>query len=147
MELVEGLQGQHALIFYNFKHDLERIQKAVKKMKLRVGILKSSEDIAIWNNRELDILLAHPASAAYGLNLQDGGNHIIWFGLNWSLELYKQANARLYRQGQKQKVVVHHLVAVGCMDENVLAALEEKDTNQNRLLEILKARIKKVKGE
>lgn len=144
-ELLEALQGQHALIFYNFKHDLERIQKAVKKMKLRVGILKSAEDIAKWNNGELDILLAHPASAAYGLNLQDGGNHIIWFGLNWSLELYKQANARLYRQGQKQKVVIHHLVAVGCMDENVLAALEEKDSNQNKLLEILKARIKQVK--
>lgn len=115
-------------------------------MKLRVGILKDSEDIAKWNRRELDILLAHPASAAYGLNLQDGGNHIIWFGLNWSLELYKQANARLYRQGQKETVFVHHLVAADCMDENVLAALEEKDINQNRLLEVLKARIKQVKG-
>lgn len=147
MELIEGLQGQHALIFYNFKHDLERIQKAIKKMKLRVGILKSAEDITKWNNGELDILLAHPASAAYGLNLQEGGNHVIWFGLNWSLELYKQANARLYRQGQKEKVVIHHLVAVECVDENVLAALEEKDSNQNKLLEILKARIKQVKQE
>ena len=146
-ELIEALQGQPALVFYNFKHDLVRLEKALKSMKLRVGILKSSEDIAKWNNRELDVLLAHPASAAYGLNLQDGGNHIIWFGLNWSLELYKQANARLYRQGQKTTVVVHHLVASGCVDENVLAALEEKDTNQNKLLEILKARIKQVKGE
>lgn len=146
-ELIEALQGQPALVFYNFKHDLMRLEKALKSMKLRVGILKSSEDIAKWNNRELDVLLAHPASAAYGLNLQDGGNHIIWFGLNWSLELYKQANARLYRQGQKTTVVVHHLVASGCVDENVLAALEEKDTNQNKLLEILKARIKQVKGE
>lgn len=146
-ELIEALQGQPALVFYNFKHDLARLQKVLKSMKLRVGVLKSSEDIAKWNNRELDILLAHPASAAYGLNLQDGGNHIIWFGLNWSLELYKQANARLYRQGQKATVVVHHLVASGCVDENVLAALEEKDTNQNKLLEILKARIKQVKGE
>ena len=146
-ELIEALQGQPALVFYNFKHDLVRLEKVLKSMKLRVGVLKSSEDIAKWNNRELDILLAHPASAAYGLNLQDGGNHIIWFGLNWSLELYKQANARLYRQGQKATVVVHHLVASGCVDENVLAALEEKDTNQNKLLEILKARIKQVKGE
>lgn len=145
-ELIEALQGQPALVFYNFKHDLARLQKVLKSMKLRVGVLKSSEDIAKWNNRELDILLAHPASAAYGLNLQDGGNHIIWFGLNWSLELYKQANARLYRQGQKSTVVVHHLVASGCVDENVLAALDEKDTNQNKLLEILKARIKQVKG-
>lgn len=144
-ELIEALQGQPALVFYNFKHDLVRLEKVLKSMKLRVGVLKSSEDIAKWNNRELDILLAHPASAAYGLNLQDGGNHIIWFGLNWSLELYKQANARLYRQGQKATVVVHHLVASGCVDENVLAALEEKDTNQNKLLEILKARIKQVK--
>ncbi len=147
MELVEALQGQPALIFYNFKHDLSRIEQALKKIKLRVGILKSPEDIAKWNNRELDILLAHPASAAYGLNLQDGGNHIIWFGLNWSLELYKQANARLYRQGQKENVVIHHLVAAGTMDESVLAALDEKDVNQNRLLEILKARIKEIKGE
>lgn len=146
-ELLEALQGQHALIFYNFKHDLERIQKAVMKMKLRVGILKSAEDIAKWNSGELDILLAHPASAAYGLNLQDGGNHIIWFGLNWSLELYKQANARLYRQGQKQKVVVHLLVAADCRDEDVLEALEGKDLNQNKLLESLKARIKRVKQE
>lgn len=147
MELVEALQGQPALIFYNFKHDLSRIEQALKKMKLRVGILKSPEDIAKWNSRELDILLAHPASAAYGLNLQDGGNHIIWFGLNWSLELYKQANARLYRQGQKENVVIHHLVAAGTMDESVLTALDEKDVNQNRLLEILKARIKEIKGE
>ena len=145
-ELVEGLQGQPALVFYSFKHDLDRLQKVLKSMKLRVGVLKSSEDIAKWNNKELDILLAHPASAAYGLNLQDGGNHIIWFGLNWSLELYKQANARLYRQGQKETVVVHHLVTANSVDENVLSALEEKDVNQNKLLEILKARIIQVKG-
>lgn len=144
-ELIEGLQGQSALIFYSFKHDLERIEKVLKKMKLKIGILKSSDDIARWNNRELDILLAHPASAAYGLNLQDGGNHIIWFGLNWSLELYKQANARLYRQGQKETVIIHHLITEGSVDENVLYALQQKDQNQNRLLEILKARIKKVK--
>lgn len=146
-ELIESLQGQPALVFYNFKHDLYRLEKLLKQMKLRVGVLKSSEDIAKWNNRELDILLAHPASAAYGLNLQDGGNHIIWFGLNWSLELYKQANARLYRQGQKETVIIHQLIASGCMDENVLYALEEKDSNQNKLLEVLKARIKKVKEE
>lgn len=146
-ELVEALNGKPALVFYSFKHDLDRLEKLLKSMKLRVGILKSSEDIAKWNNKELDILLAHPASAAYGLNLQDGGNHIIWFGLNWSLELYKQANARLFRQGQKETVVVHHLVTAGSVDENVLSALEEKDVNQNKLLEILKARIKQVKGE
>lgn len=144
-ELVESLQGQPALVFYSFKHDLERLQKALKSMKLKVGVLNSSEDIAKWNNKELDILLAHPASAAYGLNLQDGGNHIIWFGLNWSLELYKQAIARLYRQGQKETVFVHQLVTADSEDEDVLAALDDKDVNQNKLLESLKARIKKVK--
>lgn len=133
------------MVFYNFKSDLERIQKAVKKLKLRVGVLKDKEDIAKWNNRELDILLAHPASAAYGLNLQDGGNHIVWFGLNWSLELYQQANARLYRQGQKENVIVHILVADGCRDIDVIQALEDKNKGQEMLLNSLKARIKKVK--
>lgn len=146
-EQIEALQGQAALIFYNFKHDLNRIEKLLKQMKVNYGVLKSSEDIARWNNKKLNILLAHPASAAYGLNLQDGGHHVIWFGLNWSLELYKQANARLYRQGQKETVIIHHLVSVGTMDENVLEALKEKDTNQNKLLELLKARIKKIKEE
>lgn len=146
LELIEEAQGQPILIFYNFQSDLDRIVKALKKLKLRVGILKDSQDIARWNDRELDILLAHPASAAYGLNLQDGGNHIVWFGLNWSLELYKQANARLYRQGQKEKVVIHHLVADGCRDVDVMQALEGKDVDQNALLESLKARIRKVKG-
>lgn len=147
IELIEEAQGQPMLIFYNFKSDLERIEKALKKLKLRTGILKSSDDIAKWNNKELDILLAHPASAAYGLNLQDGGNHIVWFGLNWSLELYQQANARLYRQGQKNTVFIHNLVIDGCRDEDVIYALEDKDKGQEALLESLKARIKKIKEE
>ena len=146
-EQIEALQGQAALIFYNFKHDLDRIEKLLKQMKINYGVLKSSEDIAKWNKQELNVLLAHPASAAYGLNLQEGGHHVIWFGLNWSLELYKQANARLYRQGQKETVIIHHLVSSGTMDENVLEALKEKDTNQNKLLELLKARIKKIKED
>lgn len=145
IELVEEAQRQPILIFYNFKSDLERIQKALKKLKLRVGILKDSSDIAKWNNKELDILLAHPASAAYGLNLQDGGNHIVWFGLNWSLELYQQANARLYRQGQKENVIIHHLVVDGCRDVDVMSALQDKDKGQEMLLESLRARIKKAK--
>ena len=146
-EQIEALQGQAALIFYNFKHDLDRIEKLLKQMKINYGVLKSSEDIAKWNKQELNVLLAHPASTAYGLNLQEGGHHVIWFGLNWSLELYKQANARLYRQGQKETVIIHHLVSSGTMDENVLEALKEKDTNQNKLLELLKARIKKIKED
>ena len=133
--------------FYNFQHDLERIQREIKKLKLKVGILKDSKDIAKWNNRELDILLAHPAGAAYGLNLQDGGNHIVWFGLNWSLELYQQANARLYRQGQTQTVFIHNLAIESCRDIDVIDALEGKDANQEALLESLKARIKQVKEE
>lgn len=147
LELIEEAQGKSLLVFYNFKHDLERIQKAVKKLKLRVGILKDSKDIEKWNNHELDILLAHPASAAYGLNLQDGGSHIVWFGLNYSLELYSQANARLYRQGQKNTVFIHNLVIDGCRDIDVLDALEHKNDSQEALLKSLKARIKKVKEE
>lgn len=145
LELVEEANGQSLLVFYNFQHDLERIQKALKKLKIRVGILKDSSGIEKWNNKELDILLAHPASAAYGLNLQDGGSHIVWFGLNWSLELYQQANARLYRQGQKDTVFIHNLIADECRDIDVIDALEGKNANQEALLESLKARIKKVK--
>ncbi len=145
LELIEAVQGQPLLVFYNFRHDLERIEKELKKLKLRYGILKDSQDIAKWNNKELDILLAHPASAAYGLNLQDGGSHIVWFGLNYSLELYQQANARLYRQGQKNTVFIHNLVIDECRDIDVLNALENKNNNQEALLASLKARIKKVK--
>ncbi len=147
LELIEEAQGQPLLIFYNFKSDLERIQKALKSLKLRIGILKDSNDITQWNNKELDILLAHPASAAYGLNLQDGGNHIVWFGLNWSLELYQQANARLYRQGQTQTVFIHNLVIDGGRDVDVIEALESKKDGQEALLNSLKARIRKVKEE
>lgn len=145
IELIEEAQGQPLLIFYNFRHDLERIQKALKKLKLRIGVLKDSQDIAKWNNKELDILLAHPASTAYGLNLQDGGNRIVWFGLNWSLELYQQANARLYRQGQQNTVFIHNLAVDKCRDVDVISALEDKNSSQEALLESLKARIKKVK--
>ena len=146
MEMLEELNGQPVLIFYNFRSDLERIQDAVKKLKLRVGILKDAKDIEKWNAGELDVLLAHPASAAYGLNLQDGGNHIIWFGLNWSLELYQQANARLYRQGQKNTVFIHRLITKDCMDEMVLDSLHSKNDFQENLLKLLKARVMQIKG-
>lgn len=147
MELVEGLNGQPALVFYNFKHDLARIKKALSKFGLRVRELKGAEDADDWNSRKIDILLAHPASCAYGLNLQEGGNHIIWFGLNWSLELYQQANKRLHRQGQAQKVIVHHLSVSGGVDDDVIAALEDKSSTQDRLMNALKARIEKYRGE
>lgn len=145
MELVEGLNGKPALVFYNFQHDLTRLEKALTGTKLRVRRLTGPQDEADWNNRQIDIFLAHPASAAYGLNLQEGGNHVIWFGLNWSLELYEQANRRLHRQGQTEKVIIHHLVVEDSRDEDVMAALEDKGRTQDKLMESLKARIEKVK--
>lgn len=145
MELVEGLNGQPALVFYSFQHDLVRIKKVLEKSGLEVRVLKSPKDEEDWNARKVDILLAHPASAAYGLNLQKGGNHVIWFGLNWSLELYQQANKRLHRQGQTEKVIVHHIVVEGGVDEDVIAALGDKGATQDRLMNALKARIEKYK--
>ncbi|NRS50986.1 DEAD/DEAH box helicase [Brevibacillus sp. HB2.2] len=144
MEMVEGLNGKPALVYYNFQHDLARIKKALTGSGLRVRELKGPNDENDWNNRQVDILLAHPASAAYGLNLQQGGNHIIWFGLNWSLELYLQANKRLHRQGQTEKVFIHHLAVEGGVDEDVIAALQAKGSIQDRLMDALKARIDRV---
>lgn len=147
MELVEALQGQSALVFYNFQHDRDRLLLALKKSGLRVRVYKDAQDETDWNNHQIDILLAHPASTAYGLNLQDGGNHIIWFGLNWSLELKQQADKRLHRQGQKQKVFIHHLIVQGSMDEDVMDALQGKSTTQESLLKALRVRIEKAKEE
>lgn len=147
VELIEQLNGKSALVFYNFKHDLERIKKVLAKSKLKVVELKTPEDEKEWNKGNIDILLAHPASAAYGLNLQDGGNHVVWFGLNWSLELYQQANKRLHRQGQKEKVIIHHLITKGTRDEDVMKAIENKGNIQEELLQSLKARIEKYKGD
>lgn len=145
MELIERLNGQPALVFYNFKHDRERLVQALAKAKKRVRILQKPEDADAWNRRELDALLAHPASCAYGLNLQQGGNHVIWFGLNWSLELFLQANKRLHRQGQTSTVFVHELAVQDSRDTDVIAALQDKDATQDALIESLKVRIKKVK--
>ncbi len=147
LELVEAEEGKHMLVFYNFQHDLIRIKAALGKKKLEVRELKNNGDISDWNAGKIDILLAHPASTAYGLNLQEGGNVVVWFGLNWSLELYQQANARLHRQGQKQPVYIHHLVVTGSVDEDVMAALEKKDDCQTALLESLKARVEKYREE
>ena len=146
-ELIEQLSGKPALVFYNFKHDLERLKAALDKSKLIVKELKGATEEREWNEGKIDILLAHPASTAYGLNLQDGGNHVIWFGLNWSLELYQQANKRLHRQGQKEKVIIHHLISIGTRDEDMMEALNRKADAQEYVLQSLKARIDKVKGE
>lgn len=145
LELIEELNGQPALLLYNYKHDLARI-KAVLPKGLRVRELRTPDDQDAWNRGEVDILLAHPQSSAYGLNLQDGGRHIIWFGLQWSLELYIQANGRLYRQGQKNTVFVHHLVVEGGMDEDVMAVLDDRGATQDRLLDALRVRIEAVRA-
>lgn len=146
-ECIEGLNGQPVLVFYNFQHDRDRILKRLAKSGLTVKVYKGPQEEREWNSGKIDVLLAHPASTAYGLNLQDGGRNIIWYGLNWSLELYLQANARLHRQGQDRPVVVHRLIVEDSRDSDVAAALEDKDEAQERLLQSLKARIARAKGE
>lgn len=147
-ELVEGLNGEHALIFYSFQSDAPRIKTALRKLDkhLRIREIKEPGAQDDWNAGNVDIMLAHPASAGHGLNLQHGGHHVIWFGLNWSLELYQQANARLYRQGQKSTVIIHRLIVEGGMDEEVAKALESKGDTQEALMTALKARIGRVKA-
>lgn len=144
-ELLEGLHGAPALVFYNFQHDKTRIINLLAKSNLRARVLQNAQDATDWNSRQIDILLAHPASCAYGLNLQQGGNHVIWFGLNWSLELYQQANKRLHRQGQKSTVFIHQLAVTDSRDTDVLEALQDKNATQDALIDSLKARIRKVK--
>jgi SNF2 family DNA or RNA helicase len=146
LDIIEAANGKPVLVFYSFKHDFDRIMNYLEKNKLQGKKLEGSEDIKKWNTGDIPILLVHPASAGHGLNLQYGGNIIVWFGLTWSLELYQQANARLHRQGQKEVVVINHLIAKGTVDEDVMKALGNKEVNQNMLLEAVKARIKNYKG-
>lgn len=138
-EIVEDTNGNPVLCFYSYKHDLDRIMKKFPKARK----LKTAKDIEEWNAGKINLLLAHPASAGHGLNLQAGGNIIVWFGLTWSLELYQQANARLYRQGQEKPVIIHHLLTSGTADEHVLKSLQGKRDVQDELLESLKAKYKK----
>jgi len=145
LELVESLKGRPVLVFYNYQHDRERILAALIGKGLRVRELRTPADEDDWNSRQIDILLAHPASSAYGLNLQQGGNHVVWFGLTWNYELYTQANKRLHRQGQEEKVIIHHLVCEGTRDEDVMEALERKEDVQNQVMESLKARIRRIR--
>lgn len=147
LEVLEQLHGQHALVFYNFQHDRDRLLAALEPLDLRVRTYQGPQDEQDWNEGRIDILLAHPASCAYGLNLQNGGHHIIWFGLTWSLEQYDQANKRLHRQGQKHPVTVHLLVVQGGMDADVVAALQRKGDTQEALMDALKARIQRVQQE
>lgn len=146
LEAVEGLNGQHAIICYSFIHDKDKLLQALAKTGLRVRVYKDTHDKDAWNAGEIDLLLIHPASCGYGLNLQEGGHHIIWFGLTWNLEEYQQANKRLHRQGQEHPVIVHHLVVKGGRDEDVIKSLEGKDNVQEALLQSLKVRIRGIKG-
>lgn len=125
------------LVFYSYQHDLAAIQSRIRDTR----VLESAEDIADWNAGKTHVLLAHPASIGYGLNLQEGGHIIVWYGLTWSLELYQQANARLHRQGQEKPVIIHHLIVEGTVDEDVMDALRRKDTSQASLLAALKGRV------
>lgn len=140
-ELIEEANGEPVLVFYNFKHDRDRI---LQKFKKDIRILDTEKDIKDWNHKKIKILLAHPASAGHGLNLQQGGSVIVWFGLNWSLELYQQANARLNRQGQTDAVRIYHIITEKTIDEKVLEVLKGKDLRQEDLLRQLKAEIRKV---
>ncbi len=141
-DLIEAANGKPVLVYYGFKHERDRI-----KNRFDVGEINTSEDIAKWNRGEMQIALCHPASTGHGLNLQDGGCTIIWFSMTWSLELYQQANARLWRQGQKQTVVIHHIIAKNTIDERVMIALENKDTSQAALIEAVRAQIQKQREE
>ncbi|HEY9575185.1 MAG TPA: DEAD/DEAH box helicase [Lachnospiraceae bacterium] len=136
-DLIEGANGKPVLVAYWFKHDLEKI-----KDRFDVREIKTGKDITDWNEGKISIAVIHPASAGHGLNLQAGGSTLIWFGLTWSLELYQQTNARLYRQGQKDTVVIHHIVSKGTIDEDVMKALNAKEKMQDALIDSVKARLK-----
>ena len=141
-DLIEAANGQPVLVAYWFKHDRTRILSHLEKAGYSdVRDLKSSEDIRDWNEGKIPVALIHPASAGHGLNIQSGGHILIWFGLTWSLELYQQANARLWRQGQRETVTIHHIITKDTVDEDVLAALEAKDVTQEKLIAAVKARL------
>lgn len=141
-DIIEATGGKPLLVAYWFKHDLTRITERLQKLHIPFSKLDTADSIHKWNSGELPVALIHPASAGHGLNLQSGGSCIVWFGLTWSLELYQQTNARLWRQGQSaETVVVQHIVAKGTIDERILKALSEKDSTQNALIEAVKANL------
>lgn len=136
-DIIESMNGKPLLVAYWYKHDLQRIKK-----RFDVREIKTGKDIADWNKGKIPVALINPASAGHGLNLQQGGSTIVWFGLTWSLELYQQTNGRLYRQGQKNTVVIQHIVTKGSIDEQILKALERKNKTQEDLIEAVKANLK-----
>ena len=142
-DLIEAANGKPVMVAYWFRHDLARISERLRRLHIPFSQIDTPESIRRWNAGELPIALVHPASAGHGLNLQSGGSAIIWFGLTWSLELYQQTNARLWRQGQKaETVVVQHIVAKGTIDERILSALSTKDRTQSALIAAVKAELK-----
>ena len=141
-DILESANGEPVLVAYWFKHDLARIIDRLEKLKVKSRVLKTEEDIREWNKGNVPVGLLHPAGAGHGLNLQKGGHHLVWFGLTWSLELYQQTNARLWRQGQESEtVVIQHIVTEGTIDEEILKALENKDAQQQRLIAAVKAQV------
>lgn len=146
-DLYEASNGKPILIFYAYRHDRDRLHKYFQGVGVTPGTIDTSRDIEGWNAGKIPVAIAHPASAGHGLNLQAGGSTIIWFGLTWSLELYQQANGRLYRQGQKQTVVIHHILAKDTIDHRVMAALDNKDTGQSALIEAVRARLQASQKE
>ncbi|WP_367007158.1 DEAD/DEAH box helicase [Streptococcus sp. ZY19097] len=141
-DILESANGEPVLVAYWFKHDLARIINRLEKLRVKSRVLKTEEDIREWNKGNVPVGLLHPAGAGHGLNLQKGGHNLVWFGLTWSLELYQQTNARLWRQGQEaETVVIQHIVTEGTIDEEILKALENKDAQQERLIEAVKAQV------
>ncbi|MEI4362376.1 DEAD/DEAH box helicase [Streptococcus suis] len=141
-DILESANGEPVLVAYWFKHDLARILGRLEKLKVKSRVLKTEEDIREWNKGNVSVGLLHPAGAGHGLNLQKGGHHLVWFGLTWSLELYQQTNARLWRQGQESEtVIIQHIVTEGTIDEEILKALENKDAQQERLIAAVKAQV------
>jgi len=141
-DIIEAANGKPVLVAYWFKHDLTRITERLRKLKVIYQKLDSDESIRKWNEKELQVGLIHPASAGHGLNLQSGGSTMVWFGLTWSLELYQQTVARLWRQGQTENtVVIQHIVTADTIDERILKALEQKDNTQSALIDAVKAEV------
>lgn len=138
-DIVEASLGKPILVFYWYKHDLEAILERFPNAQT----LDKPEQIERWNNKQIPLLLAHPASVGHGLNLQEGGRHIVWYSLTWSLELYEQANARLDRQGQVERPIIQHLISEGTIDEDIMKALRRKAVGQNALMEAVRARLKR----
>ena len=144
-DLIESMNGQPLLVAYWYKHDLARIQARLDSLGIRYACISDPDSIAAWNRRDLEVGLIHPAAAGHGLNLQAGGSTIVWYGLTWSLELYQQTNARLWRQGQTEKtVVVQHIITRGTIDEAVLRSLQLKNTTQEALIDAVRAELKGV---